>query len=137
MTSDEQQIAATLATVPDGNRITYVNYDGSTIRVFFDIVEKETLPEAALQAKGQVKDILQTLIQVGESYSYTQASLIGSYPLPAAAGQAAPAQKTVVVEVTYTFAVIDATDWGNLPPEPVYDSAQSRNIHPRFEEAGR
>jgi len=49
----------------------------------------------------------------------------------------APTQQTTVVEVTYTFAVIDATDWGNLPPEPVYDSAQNRNINPRFDEAGR
>ncbi len=137
LTAQESQIAGPLRQAPNGNQVTYVHYDGSNIQVYFNIVPRETLPEAALQAKQQIKDLLQQLVQV--ELTYGQVTLYGSYPLPAA-GQGTPATApqgggTVVVEATYTYDKVKNTDWGTLPPEPIYEQAQSTTINPQFQEA--
>ncbi|MEA2573757.1 MAG: hypothetical protein QOH93_1055 [Chloroflexia bacterium] len=138
LTSEESQIAGPLRQGPNGNQVVYVHYDGSNIQVYFNILPGKTLPDAALQAKQQVKDLLQQLVQV--ELTYGQVTLYGSYPLPAA-GQGTPATAqqgtgTVVVEATYTHDTVKNTDWGNSPPEPVYDKAQSTTINPEFQKAG-
>ena len=137
LTAEENQIAGPLRQAPEGDQVVYVRYDGNNIQVYFNIVPRETLPEAALQAKQQIKDLLQQLVQV--ELTYGQVTLYGSYPLPAA-GRGTPtgAQQgtgTVVVEATYTRDTVENTDWGNSPPEPIYEQAQSSTIHPEFEEA--
>jgi hypothetical protein len=136
LTAQESQIAAPLRQAPDGDQVTYVHYDGSNIQVYFNIAPRETLPEAALQAKQQVKDLLQQLVQV--DLTYGQVTLYGSYPLPAGQGTPAAAPQaggTVVVEATYTYDKVENTDWGSLPPEPIYEQAQSSTINPQFQEA--
>lgn len=137
LTSEESQIAGPLRQAPAGDQVVYVHYDGSNIQVYFNILPRETLPEAALQAKEQIKDLLQKLVQV--ELPYGQVTLYGSYVLPT--GQGTPTSgtagtPTVVVEATYTRDTVENSDWGNLPPEPIYEQAQNTNIHPEFEEAG-
>ena len=137
LTSEESQIAGPLRQAPNGDQVTYVHYDGSNIQVYFNIVTKEMLPEAALQAKQQLKDLLQQLVQV--ELPYGQVTLYGSYPLPAAgAGTPATASQgtsTVVVEATYAYDKVKNTDWGSLPPEPVYEQAERSTINPQFQAA--
>lgn len=137
LTSEESQIAGPLRQAPNGDQVTYVHYDGSNIQVYFNILTKETLPEAALQAKQQLKDLLQQLVQV--ELPYGQVTLYGSYPLPAAGGgtptTASQGTNTVVVEATYAYDKVKNTDWGSLPPEPVYEQAQSTTINPQFQAA--
>lgn len=138
LTAQENEIAGPLRQAPDGDQVVYVRYDGNNIQVYFNISPRETLPEAALQAKQQIKDLLQQLVQV--ELTYGQVTLYGSYPM-GAGGRGTPAAgtqgtATVVVEATYTRDTVENTDWGNSPPEPVYEQAQSSTIHPDFQEAG-
>lgn len=136
LTAEESQIAGPLRQAPAGDQVVYVRYDGSNIEVHFNILPRETLPEAALQAKQQIKDLLQQLVQV--ELTYSQVTLFGSYPLPTGRGTPTTAQGgtgTVVVEATYTRDTVENTDWGNSPPEPIYEQAQSTTINPEFEEA--
>lgn len=137
LTAEESQIAGPLRQAPAGDQVVYVRYDGSNIQVYFNILPRETLPEAALQAKQQIKDLLQQMVQV--ELTYSQVTLFGSYPLPTTGrGTPTTAQQgtdTVVVEATYTRDTVENTDWGNSPPEPIYEQAQSATINPEFEEA--
>jgi hypothetical protein len=137
MTSEESQLAGLLRQVPNGDQVTYVHYDESDIQVYFNIVTKETLPEAALQAKQQIKDLLQQLVRT--ELPYGQVTLYGSYPLPAAGGgtpsTASQGASTVVVEATYAYNKVKNTDWGSMPPEPVYEQAESSTINPQFQAA--
>ena len=142
LTSDESQIASILQQAPGGDQLVYVRLDGNNLQVYFNILPRPTLPDAALQARQQLKDLLQQLVQVEQTYG--QVTLYGYYPTQAlteAGGTPAPAQaggaeNTVVVEATFDYDTVENSDWGNLPPEPIYEQAQSTNIHPQFADEG-
>jgi hypothetical protein len=117
MTADEQTIMTALESAPNGGRVSSVRFDGTNLRVTYQIVEGGT----AETAREQVRGMLAAL--AGSTLNYSQLMLMGTET---------EGDDTAAIQLTYDRNTITTTDWTAAPAADIYGTAQTQSIQPPY-----